>query len=123
MLDYFFTLDKFYNDKIGVLNSNSFQKGLWYKYIDKEGQKVLLIDIAGIEEKDLIIDFEEDSYNGYLIIKGKTSTDFGDFEINQRFKIPVTYLSNESSYTIKNGMLYITIVPQEKTKFQIKKAK
>lgn len=123
MFDYFFTLDKFYGDKMGVLNTNVLQKGLWYKYIDKDGQKVLLVDIAGIKEEDLTIDFEEDSYSGYIIIKGKTTTDFGDFEINQRFKIPVTYLSNESSYTIKNGMLYITIVPQEKTKFQIKKAK
>ena len=71
----------------------------------------------------LTIDFEEDGYSGYIIIKGKTETDFGDFEVNQRFKIPMTYLSNESSYSIKNGILAITIVPQEKTKFQIKKAK
>lgn len=122
MFEYFFTLDKFYGNNKDVLNTNVLQKGLWYKYVDKEGQKVLLVDIAGIEEKDLVIDFEEDGYDGYIIIKGKTTTDFGDFEINQRFKIPVTYLSNDSVYSIKNGILYITIVPQEKTKFQIKKA-
>lgn len=122
MFDYFFTLDKLYGDKMGVVNTNELQKGLWYKYIDKDGQKVLLVDVAGVNENDLNIDFEEDSYNGYIVIKGKTSTDFGDFEINRRFKIPVTYLSNDSSYTIKDGILYITIVPQEKTKFHIKKA-
>lgn len=123
MSDYFFMLDKFYGNSIGVENSNSLQKGIWYKYLeDEESNKNLLIDIAGIREEDLTIDFEEDNYSGYIIIKGKTTTSFGDFEINKKFKIPVTYLSNESSYSIKDGILYITIIPQKKTKFQIKKA-
>ena len=117
--NYFFMLDKLYDKEIGA---NTLQKGILYKYIEKDGQKILLVDIAGVNEQDLTIDFEEDRYSGYIIIKGKTETDFGDFEINQRFKIPMTYLSNESSYSINNGILAITIVPQEKTKFQIKKA-
>ena len=129
MLDYFFMLDKLYGEEKSMLNTNTFKKGMWYQYIDREEEteegkilrKVLLVDVAGIEEKDLTVDFEEDSYNGYIIIKGKTTTEFGDFEINQRFKIPVTYLSDKSFYSVKNGMLYITIVPQEKAKFQIKK--
>lgn len=123
MSDYFFMLDKFYGKQIGVDNANSLQKGIWYKYLeDEESNKILLIDIAGIKEKDLTIDFEEDNYSGYIIIKGKTTTSFGDFEINQKFRIPITYLSNESSYSIKDGILYITIIPQKKSKFQIKKA-
>ncbi len=123
MFEYFFMLDKLYSDQSREKSPNSLQKGIWYKYVeDEEGTKILLVDVAGIEEKDLTIDFEEDNYNGYIIIKGKTSTSFGDFEINQRFKIPVTYLSNESAYSIKNGILSITIIPQKKAKFQIKKA-
>lgn len=129
MLDYFFMLDKLYGEEKSVLNANTFKKGMWYQYIDREEEtedgkilrKVLLVDVAGIEEKDLAVDFEEDGYNGYIIIKGKTTTEFGDFEIDQRFKIPVTYLSDKSFYSVKNGILYITIVPQEKAKFQIKK--
>lgn len=123
MSDYFFMLDKFYGKQLGVESSNSLQKGIWYKYLeDEESNKILLVDIAGIKEKDLNIDFEEDNYSGYIIIKGKTTTSFGDFEINQKFRIPITYLSNESSYSIKDGILYITIIPQKKAKFQIKKA-
>lgn len=123
MSDYFFMLDKFYGKQLEVENSNSLQKGIWYKYLeDEESNKILLVDIAGIKEKDLMIDFEEDNYSGYIIIKGKTTTSFGDFEINQKFRIPITYLSNESSYSIKDGILYITIIPQKKAKFQIKKA-
>lgn len=122
MSDYFFMLDKFYENTLGIENPNSLQKGIWYKYLeDEEGYKNLLVDIAGIKEEDLTIDFEEDNYCGYIIIKGKTTTSFGDFEINKKFKIPITYLSNESSYSIKDGILYITIIPQKKTKFQIKK--
>lgn len=129
MLDYFFMLDKLYGEEKNVSGTNTLKKGMWYQYVEKEEEdgenkvlrKVLLVDVAGIEEKDLIVDFEEDRYNGYIIIKGKTTTEFGDFEIDQRFKIPVTYLSDKSFYSIKNGMLYITIIPQEKTKFQIKK--
>ena len=64
MGDYFFMLDKLYGNKLGVENPNSLQKGIWYKYLeDTENTKILLVDIAGIEEKDLTIDFEEDNYN------------------------------------------------------------
>lgn len=117
MFDYFYSFDKLCEEM-----SNGLKKGTWYKYLKKDGKEILILDIAGIDEKDLKIDFVEEGYNGSIVITGKTETEFGTFEINKRFNIPVTNLSNESNYSIKNGMLYITIVPEKKNNFKLKKA-
>ena len=36
MLDYFFMLDKLYGEEKSMLNTNTFKKGMWYQYIDRE---------------------------------------------------------------------------------------
>jgi HSP20 family molecular chaperone IbpA len=124
MFDYFYMFDKFFDTKNdSTVEGNDFNKPLWFKSIDKEDKKILILDIAGVEEKDLTIDFEENGYTGSIIIKGETETEFGKFSVNYRFKIQSLYVSEQSSYYVKNGLLYIEIVPQKKSKFVLKNKK
>lgn len=96
-----------------------------YPYkIKKEKDKLVLIhNVVGINEDDLIIDIEEKDGKHYLVVKGDTKDEvFGDYSINSSFEIKPNSFE-KIQYEVKNGILRVYLFkkePEEKT-LQIEK--
>lgn len=89
-----------------------------YKIYREEDEVTIAHNILGIDEKDLSLRVENEDCFSYLVISGKSNDGYSDYCVDSRFAFDAEKYE-KIDYTIKNGILYITLLKKVPNKPEI----
>jgi HSP20 family molecular chaperone IbpA len=112
---YFAVFDRNFYKSECVINTNR-----PYKFVDTEKQNVLILNIAGIDPKDVKVNTYTENKIDYLEIKGSSKNTLieEDFIISTRFMINLDEIEKIDVDSV-NGLLYVRMYKKEPEKKKI----